>query len=176
MRKIENHELGRPSVDAFASMAKMPVVAVLDNVRSAQNAGAFFRTADAFALQEIVLAGITAVPPSKEIHKSALGAEMTVRWRCFTTSDEAIQTLKDEGFTIIVIEQVEGAVMLNKFELDSTKKYALVFGNEVEGVQQSVVDMADQAIEIPQVGTKHSINVSVAGGVVMWHFFEQWKK
>ena len=172
MRKITNQELGRPSAEQFAAMKKMPVTVVLDNVRSAQNVGAFFRTSDAFAVEKILLCGITATPPSREIHKSSLGAKFTVAWGHYPTTIEAVTMLKEQGYTVLAIEQVEGAVMLDKLTIDSTKKYALVFGNEVMGVDQAVVDLCDGAIEIPQVGTKHSINVSVCGGVVLWKFFE----
>ena len=172
MRKITNQELGRPSAEEFSAMEKLPIVVVLDNVRSAQNVGAFFRTGDAFAVEKIALCGITATPPSREIHKSSLGAEFTVAWQYYKTTAEAVALLKEQGYTLLAIEQVEGAVMLNCLEVDKSKKYALVFGNEVSGVEQSVVDMCDGAIEIPQVGTKHSINVSVCGGVVIWKFFE----
>lgn len=172
MRKITNQELGRPSAEQFAAMEKMSVTVVLDNVRSAQNVGAFFRTSDAFAVEKILLCGITATPPSREIHKSSLGAEFTVEWEHYPTTIEAVTMLKEQGYTVLAIEQVEGAVMLDKLTVDSTKKYALVFGNEVMGVDQAVVDLCDGAIEIPQVGTKHSINVSVCGGVVLWKFFE----
>lgn len=172
MRKITNQELGRPSAEQFAAMEKMPVTVVLDNVRSAQNVGAFFRTSDAFAVEKILLCGITATPPSREIHKSSLGAEFTVAWEHYPATIEAVTMLKEHGYTVLAIEQVEGAVMLDKFTIESTKKYALVFGNEVMGVDQAVVDLCDGAIEIPQVGTKHSINVSVCGGVVLWKFFE----
>lgn len=153
-------------------MEKLPIVVVLDNVRSAQNVGAFFRTGDAFAVEKIALCGITATPPSREIHKSSLGAEFTVAWEYFKTTVEAVELLKSQGYTVLAIEQVEGAVMLDNLTVDKSKKYALVFGNEVSGVDQAVVDMCDGAIEIPQVGTKHSINVSVCGGVVIWKFFE----
>ena len=153
-------------------MEKLPVVVVLDNVRSAQNVGAFFRTGDAFAVEKIALCGITATPPSREIHKSSLGAEFTVAWEYFKTTVEAVEMLKSQGYTVLAIEQVEGAVMLDRLTVDKSKKYALIFGNEVSGVDQAVVDMCDGAIEIPQVGTKHSINVSVCGGVVIWKFFE----
>jgi tRNA G18 (ribose-2'-O)-methylase SpoU len=156
-------------------MQRIPVVVVLDNVRSAQNIGAFFRTGDAFAIEKVMLCGITATPPSRDIHKSALGAELTVGWEYYLTTAECVATLKAEGYTILAIEQVEGAVMLDELEVDTTKKYALVFGNEVEGVDQAVVDMCDGAIEIPQVGTKHSVNVSVAGGIVLWEFFVRLK-
>ena len=173
MRKITNQELGRPSAEEFAAMEKMAVTVVLDNVRSAQNVGAFFRTGDAFAVERVMLCGITAIPPSRDIHKSSLGAEFTVAWEYYQTTTEAVTMLKEQGYTVLAIEQVEGAVMLDKLDVDPTKKYAIVFGNEVMGVDQSVVDICDGAIEVPQVGTKHSINVSVCGGVVLWKFFER---
>ena len=173
MRKITNEELHRPSVEAFAAMRKMPVVVVLDNVRSMQNVGAFFRTGDAFAIEKIYLCGITASPPARDIHKTALGAEMTVPWEYAPVTIEAVERLKAEGYRVLAIEQVEGSVMLNEFRAEEGVKYALVFGNEVAGVDQAVVDLVDGSIEIPQVGTKHSINVSVSGGVVLWNFFCQ---
>lgn len=154
-------------------MEKMAVTVVLDNVRSAQNVGAFFRTGDAFAVEKVLLCGITATPPSRDIHKSSLGAEFTVAWEYYNATTEAVAVLKEQGYTVLAIEQVEGAAMLDKLEIDTTKKYALVFGNEVLGVDQAVVDICDGAIEIPQAGTKHSINVSVCGGVVLWKFFEK---
>ena len=170
MRKITNQELNRPSVEEFAQMSRIPVVVVLDNVRSAQNVGAFFRTGDAFAIERVALCGITATPPSKDIHKSALGAEMTVAWNHYPSTAECVKELKDAGYRLLAIEQVEGAVMLDKIEVDTTQKYALVFGNEVAGVEQEVVDWCDGAIEIPQLGTKHSLNVSVTAGMVIWEF------
>jgi tRNA G18 (ribose-2'-O)-methylase SpoU len=173
MRKITNQELGRPSAEEFAAMEKMAVTVVLDNVRSAQNVGAFFRTGDAFAVERVMLCGITATPPSRDIHKSSLGAEFTVACEYYQTTTEAVTMLKEQGYTVLAIEQVEGAVMLDKLDVDPTKKYAIVFGNEVMGVDQTVVDICDGAIEVPQVGTKHSINVSVCGGVVLWKFFER---
>lgn len=173
MRKITNEELMRPSVEEFGRMEKMPVVVVLDNVRSMQNVGAFFRTGDAFAVEKIILCGITATPPARDIHKTALGAEMTVAWSYCEQTAEAVTRLKEEGYRVLAVEQVEGAVMLNDFRAAEGVKYALVFGNEVAGVDQAVVDLSDGAIEIPQVGTKHSINVSVSGGVVLWNFFCQ---
>lgn len=171
MRKITNLELHRPSAEQFAQMNRLPVTVVLDNVRSAQNVGAFFRTCDAFAIEHIALCGITSTPPSRDIHKTALGAEMTIDWSYYENTVECVEKLKAEGYTLLAIEQVEGALMLDELSVDPTKRYALVFGNEVAGVEQSVVDLCDGAIEIPQVGTKHSINVSVAGGVVLWPFF-----
>lgn len=176
MRKITNEELGRPSIEEFSKQQKMPVVVVLDNVRSAQNVGSFFRTGDAFAVERVALCGITATPPSREIHKSSLGAEFSVAWQHFATTVECVQSLKSEGYTIVAIEQVEDAAMLDEFAPQVGAKYALVFGNEVEGVAQEVVDMCDSAIEIPQLGTKHSLNVSVSGGVVLWKFFEAFLK
>ena len=171
MRKITNEELHRPSADEFAAMGRIPVVVVLDNVRSAQNVGAFFRTSDAFAVERVMLCGITATPPSRDIHKSALGAELTVEWAHYASTTECVAALREQGYTLLCVEQVEGAVMLDELKVDTSKRYALVFGNEVAGVEQAVVDLCDGAIEIPQVGTKHSINVSVAGGVVLWPFF-----
>lgn len=171
MRKITNEELGRPTPDEFAAMEKMPVTVVLDNVRSAQNVGAFFRTSDAFAVERIVLCGITATPPSRDIHKTALGAELTVPWSRFETTEACIAQLHAEGYAVLAVEQVEGAVMLDRFLPERGRKYALVFGNEVSGVDQRAVDLCDGAIEIPQAGTKHSVNVSVSGGVVLWNFF-----
>ena len=172
MRKITNAELNRPTLEEFAAQAKTGVTVVLDNVRSAQNVGSFFRTGDAFAIEHIALCGITSTPPNREIHKTALGAEESVAWSYHPTTSECIERLRSEDYRILAIEQVEGAVMLDNLEVDSSKKYALVFGNEVDGVDQQVVDMCDSAIEIPQIGTKHSVNVSVAGGVVIWEFFK----
>ncbi len=173
MRKITNQELGRVSVEEFAAQPKMAVTVVLDNIRSLQNVGAFFRTCDAFAAERIMLCGITATPPNRDIHKTALGAELTVEWSHYPTTVECVTQLKTEGYKIVAIEQVEGAVMLNDFRCVEGEKYAIVMGNEVMGVEQEVVDMCDASIESPQVGTKHSINVSVAGGVVLWNLFCQ---
>lgn len=176
MKKTLNSELGRPSSQEFAAMDKLPVVIVLDNLRSGNNVGSFFRTADAFGMQEIILCGICATPPSRDVHKTALGAEATVKWSYSKSTTEAIEELKTRGYKILSIEQVEGSKMLNHIELDADQPYAIVFGNEVEGVSQGVVDMCDGAIEVPQVGTKHSINVSVCGGIVLWEFFRQLSK
>ena len=175
MRKITNLELHRPSAEQFAQMNRIPVRVILDNVRSAQNVGAFFRTCDAFAIEHIDLCGITVTPPSRDIHKTALGAELTVEWSHHSSTVECAVELKQQGYTLLAIEQVEGAIMLDQLTIDPTKHDALVFGNEVAGVDQAVVDLCDGAIEIPQVGTKHSINVSVAGGVVLWPFFAKLK-
>ncbi len=173
MRKITNEELGRPSAEEFAAMAKMPVVVVLDNIRSLQNVGAFFRTSDAFAVERIALCGITATPPNRDIHKTALGAELTVPWCHYAATEECLAELKAAGYSLWAVEQVEGAVRLGDFRPEAGVRYALVFGNEVLGVGQQAVDLCDGAIEIPQAGTKHSINVSVSGGVVLWHFFDR---
>ena len=152
-------------------MDKLPVVVVLDNVRSAQNVGSFFRTADAFGIERIMLCGISSTPPNREIHKTALGAEMSVAWNYFSTTMECVESLRNEGYTILAIEQIEGAVMLNDFKAEQDKRYAIIFGNEVEGVDQAVADVVDGAIEIPQVGIKHSLNVSVTAGILMWEMF-----
>lgn len=173
MRKLLNEELGRPTIEEYAEIEKLPVRVVLDNVRSAQNVGSFFRTADAFGIEHIALCGITATPPNREIHKTALGSELSVAWSYYPTTAECIERMKAEGYTILAIEQVEGATMLDNFRATADRRYAIVFGNEVEGVDQAVVDMADGAIEIPQVGTKHSLNVSVSAGILMWEMFRQ---
>jgi len=173
MRKIANEELGRPTAEEFARMERMPVTVVLDNIRSAQNVGSFFRTADAFAAERICLCGITAVPPAREIHKTALGAELTVAWSRHERTADCLEALRREGCRILAVEQVEGSEGLDDFRPEAGVRYALVFGNEVAGVEQEVVDRCDGAIEIPQAGVKHSINVSVSGGVVLWHFFSR---
>ena len=173
MRKRLNEELGRPTLEECATQDKLPVVIVLDNVRSAQNVGSFFRTADAFGIGRIALCGISATPPNREIHKTALGAEQSVEWSYHPTTLECIESFRQEGYRIIAIEQIEGATMLNNFRAESTERYALVFGNEVDGVDQAVADIVDGAIEIPQVGIKHSLNVSVSAGILMWELFRQ---
>ena len=171
MKKTPNDALGRPSPEAFARMEKLPVTVVLDNVRSALNTGSFFRTCDAFAIERICLCGITAQPPSRELHKTALGAELTVAWEHFGRTAECIDRLRAAGYRILAVEQTEGAVLLDEFRPEPGIRYALVFGNEVDGVAQEAVDACDGAVEIPQLGTKHSLNVSVAGGAVLWKFF-----
>lgn len=173
MRKITNEELGRPTAEEFAAMEKMPVTVVLDNVRSLQNVGAFFRTGDAFAVERIVLCGITATPPNRDIHKTALGAELTVPWSYCPSTEECLDGLRQEGYELHAVEQVEGAVPLGAFRVRRGTKYALIFGNEVSGVGQGAVDRCDGALEIPQAGTKHSLNVAVSGGIVLWEFFRQ---
>ena len=173
MRKLKITELNRLSTEEFKSSKKIPLVVVLDNVRSLHNVGAVFRTSDAFLVEKICLCGITNTPPSAEIHKTALGAEFSVCWEYFAETTTAVEQLKREGFYVIAIEQVEGSTMLPDLHLDKTKKYAVIFGNEVKGVQQEVVDLCDECVEIPQFGTKHSINVSVSTGIIIWDFFKQ---
>lgn len=171
MKKKPIEELKRPTVEEYEAIGKLAVVAVLDNVRSMNNVGSFFRTCDAFAVEELVLCGITGTPPHPEVHKTALGAEESVRWRYAESTHQAICELVRQGYTPVAVEQVEGSTLLHDFILDKTKKYALVFGNEVDGVAQDVVNMCERAIEIPQAGTKHSLNVAVTGGIVLWHFY-----
>ena len=171
MQKITNSELGRPTLEEFSHQTKTPIVVVTDNIRSAQNIGSLFRTCDAFGIEKIYLCEISPTPPSRDIHKSALGAELTVEWEHSPSTIDCLTALRSAGYKIVVTEQVEGAVMLDELKLTAADKYAIVLGNEVDGVQQEVCDMCDIAVEIPQVGTKHSINVSVAGGVVLWQFF-----
>mgnify|MGYP003293021232 CR=1 FL=1 len=175
MRKLLNEELGRPTIEEYANVDKLPVTVVLDNVRSAQNVGSFFRTADAFGIEQVALCGISSTPPNREIHKTALGAEQSVAWTYYPTTLECVEELRAKGYKIIAIEQIEGSTMLNDFRVEEGTKYALVFGNEVEGVDQAIADVVDGAIEIPQIGIKHSLNVSVSAGILMWEMFRQMK-
>ncbi len=168
MRKLTVEELCRMDVEEFKKSEKLPLVVVLDNVRSLHNVGSVFRTADAFRLQGVCLCGVTACPPSPEIHKTALGAEDSVDWWYEEDTLAAVHQLQAEGFTVLAVEQVEGSSKLGDFAPEAGRKYALVMGNEVKGVRQDVVDIADGALEIPQYGTKHSLNVSVSAGIVMW--------
>ena len=170
MRKLKITELNRLSVDEFKHADKLPLVVVLDEVRSLHNIGSVFRTSDAFLVNRIYLCGITATPPHPEMHKTALGAEDTVDWKYVKNTMEAVEELHNEGYTVLAIEQVEGSTMLDQLSLDPDKKYAIVMGNEVKGVQQEVVNACDGCIEIPQYGTKHSLNVSVTTGIVLWEF------
>jgi 23S rRNA (guanosine2251-2'-O)-methyltransferase len=173
MRKLENSELGRASPEDFTGIEKIPVVVVLDNIRSCHNIGSVFRTSDALLVEKIFLCGITSTPPDKEIRKTALGAENTVAWEYHPDTLEAVSTLKAQGYTLIAIEQVEKSISLKDFLPPSNSKLALIFGNEVKGVQQEVVDQCDLAIEIPQYGTKHSFNISVSVGIVLWDIFSK---
>lgn len=170
MRKLKITELNRMTVDEFKQAEKLPLVVVLDEVRSLHNIGSVFRTSDAFLVNRIYLCGITATPPHPEMHKTALGAEDTVDWIYKKQTLEAVKELHNEGYTVLAIEQVEGSTMLDNLVLDNDKKYAIVMGNEVKGVQQEVVNACDGCIEIPQYGTKHSLNVSVTTGIVLWEF------
>lgn len=163
-------EMGRIDRDAFSKADKLRLVVVLDNVRSLHNVGSVFRTGDAFRVERIMLCGITATPPSAEIHKTALGAEDVVEWQYFASTMDAVAALRSEGFKVFAIEQCEGSVALQDFVAEPGTRYAVVLGNEVKGVQQEVVDVSDGAIEIPQFGTKHSLNVSVTAGMVIWEF------
>ena len=170
MRKLSMDELHRLNKDDFQQAEKLPVIIILDNIRSLSNVGAFFRSADAFRVGELVLCGITACPPHREIHKTALGADETVKWRYFNTTEAACQQLKAEGYRIYAVEQVENSVSLQDFKFEPHTAYIL--GNEVEGVSEDALPYCDGAIELPQAGTKHSINVSVCAGIVMWKLFE----
>lgn len=169
MRKLKVTELHRLDVPSFKSAEKTPLVVVVDDVRSMYNVGSVFRTADSFRLEKIMLCGITACPPDAEIHKTALGAENSMDWEHCESALSAVERLKGEGYEVYALEQVEHSVMLQNFSPVSGRKYAIVIGNEVKGVAQSVVDACDGAIEIPQFGTKHSLNVSVSAGIAIWH-------
>ena len=172
--KLNVEEMGRLDVAAFQEAPKLPLIVVLDNVRSLYNVGSVLRTADAFRLEAVWLCGITATPPHPEIHKTALGAEDAVMWRHFTDTLEAVDALRREGYEVVAIEQCRDAQLLPDFRVDPTRRYAFILGNEVKGVAQVVVDRADRVIEIPQFGTKHSMNVSVTAGIVMWELRRQW--
>ena len=169
-RKLLNIELGRVSPEEYKHLDKSGITVVLDNIRSAHNVGSVFRSSDSFKVDRVYLCGICSIPPSAEIHKSALGAEFSVEWEYFKDTGDAVQRLKDEGYEVLCVEQTVDSVMLNNFIPDDNKKYALVFGNEVDGVSQDVIESADGVLEIPQYGTKHSLNISVTVGIVLWHF------
>jgi 23S rRNA (guanosine2251-2'-O)-methyltransferase len=168
MRKLSNPELNRISVDDYKSAIKTPIVLVLDNVRSLNNIGSAFRTADAFLIEAVYLCGITATPPHAEIHKTALGAQNSVHWKYYTSTPEAVLELKKNGYLVYAIEQAEERIFLQDFVPQKDKKYALVFGNEVKGVDNETMELVDGCIEIPQMGTKHSFNISVSIGIVLW--------
>lgn len=170
MRKLRTIEMNRLSVEEFHQAEKTPLIVVLDNVRSMHNVGSVFRTADAFRLEAVYLCGITGCPPHNEIHKTALGAEDSVEWRYFKTALEAVEALKGRGVTVLSVEQAEHSTKLPQFQPEPGKSYAIVMGNEVKGVHQEVIDASNGCLEIPQYGTKHSMNVSVTAGIVIWHF------
>lgn len=173
MEKKRIWELGRDSVETYRGKRKLPVVLVVDNVRSLNNIGAMFRTADAFLVERMALCGISSPPPSPEIHKTALGAEETVAWEYYADTTDAVARLRADGYTICCLEQVKGSIALQDFKVSDSEKYAIVVGNEIDGVDQRVVDASDVALEIPQYGTKHSLNVSVSAALSLWHFFTQ---
>ena len=175
MRKLKITELNRISAEEFKAADKLPLVVVLDHVRSLYNVGSVFRSSDAFRVQAVYLCGITATPPQVEIHKTALGAEDSVDWKYFERTQDAVNELKSQGYSVQAVEQVEGSVMLQSFRPKEGKKYAIVLGNEVKGVQQEVVDLCDGCIEIPQFGTKHSLNVSVTAGILIWEMARKMK-
>lgn len=173
MKKLSIFELNRMNVGDYREVRKVPFVVVLDNVRSLHNVGSVFRTSDAYRVESIYLCGVTATPPSPEIHKTALGAEDAVAWHYYKDTCEAVSQLREAGYTILSIEQAQGSIALQDLQLERGKKYAVILGNEVKGVQQEVVDMSDGCIELPQYGTKHSLNVSVTAGIVIWEFARQ---
>ncbi|MGV7106823.1 RNA methyltransferase [Flavobacterium sp. U410] len=173
MRKLANEELNRISKDEFKQAEKTPILVILDDIRSLHNIGSVFRTSDAFLLEKIYLCGITATPPNKEIHKTALGATDTVTWEYAKDVLEVIQKLKDENVKIYSVEQTENSIMLNDFQVETQERYALIFGNEVKGVSQQAIDLSEGVIEIPQLGSKHSLNISVSAGIVIWDLFQK---
>ena len=173
MRKLANAELDRKNIDEFKEAKKTPLILILDDIRSLHNIGSVFRTSDAFLIEKIYLCGITATPPNKEIHKTALGATETVEWEYEKDILTVLETLKKEQVTLFAIEQVENAIMLNDFKVEKEKKYALIFGNEVKGVSQEAIQKCDGVIEIPQLGTKHSLNIAVSAGIVVWDIFQK---
>lgn len=172
-RKLKNEELNRISVDEFKFIHKTPIIIILDNIRSLNNIGSVFRTADAFLIEAVYLCGITAIPPHREIQKTALGATETVFWKYFNSTTEAINELKNDNYKIVSIEQTENSTMLNDFILKKNEKLATIFGNEVKGVEQEAIDLSDSVIEIPQFGTKHSLNISVSTGIILWDLFQK---
>jgi len=173
MRKLANAELERLNKEEFKEAKKTPIIVVLDDIRSLHNIGSVFRTADAFLIEKIYLCGITAVPPNKEIHKTALGATETVTWEYAKDVLEVIKRLKEENVTVFSIEQTENSIMLNDFGVQPNEKYALIFGNEVKGVSQEAINLSEGVIEIPQLGSKHSLNISVSAGIVIWDLFQK---
>lgn len=173
MKKLKLEELGRISVDQFKASDKLPISVVLDNIRSMHNVGSAFRTTDAFRFEKIYLTGITATPPHREIEKTALGATQSVDWEHFESTAELLKKLREENYTVIIIEQTSTSVPLQQFEPEAGKKYCLVFGNEVNGVSEEAIELGDVAIEIPQFGTKHSLNISVCLGIITWEFFKK---
>ena len=175
MRKLKNEELNRLRIDEFKSVTKHHLFIILDNVRSLNNIGSIFRTADAFLIEGICLCGITATPPNKEIHKTALGATESVFWQYFGNTLDAVKMMKKKGFKVVAVEQTTKSVMLQDFKPEADVKYALVFGHEIKGVEQEVIDHCHMSLEIPQYGTKHSFNIAVSVGIVLWDLINKWK-
>lgn len=173
MRKLRNDELGRMSIDEFKQADKTPIIVVLDNIRSALNVGSVFRTSDAFLLEGVCLCGITSTPPNPEIHKTALGGENTVAWKYYKSTIDAINELIANGYMVFAIEQAENSIKLPDIKLDASKKYAVVFGHEVDGVDQQIINMSHGCVEIPQWGSKHSLNIAVSAGIVLWDFSQK---
>ncbi len=173
MKKLKNSELSRLSIDEFKNSSKTPVIVILDNIRSAHNVGSVFRTCDAFLIDKIILCGITAIPPNKEIRKTALGSSESVDWRYYKNTEEVIMKLKKKDYQIIAVEQANKSIKLESFKPENEKKYAIIFGNEIKGISQKILDNSDSVIEIPQFGTKHSLNVSVSAGIVIWDIFSK---
>ena len=173
MRKLRNPELNRLTPEAYKQTEKLPLVVVLDNIRSCNNIGSVFRTSDALLIEKVILCGITATPPNAEIHKTALDAEKTVAWEYFEKTEDAVLQLQQNGYKVYALEQVENSISLQEFQPADVEKIAIVLGNEVKGVQQSVVNLCNGSIEIPQFGTKHSFNVSVSAGIVLWDIFQK---
>ena len=176
MRKLKNEELDRINVEQFKKSKKLPVIIVLDNIRSLNNIGSIFRTADSFRIEKIHLCGITATPPHREIHKTALGATDSVDWEYFNNTLDSIKVLKQQNYKIVAIEQVDKSISLVNFTTESNQNLALIFGNEIKGISEDVLDYIDTCVEIPQFGTKHSFNVSVSAGIILWHLYYLWTK
>ena len=174
-RKLHTEEIIRLTPEEFKESPKIPLIVILDNVRSLHNVGSVFRTSDAYCVEKIILCGITATPPNAEIHKSALGAEFSIDWSYYKETTEAVEELKQAGYIILAIEQAHDSINMDTFKAEKGKKYAVILGNEVKGVQQSVIDLSDDCLELPQFGTKHSLNVSVTAGIVIWEFAKMFR-
>ncbi len=173
MKKLATEEIIRLSVSDFKEATKIPLVIVLDNIRSQHNIGSVFRTADAFRVEAVHLCGITAMPPNREIHKTALGSTESVNWKYYAATGDSIRELKEAGYTIVAVEQASGSIMIQKYKPEPFKKYALVFGNEVHGIEDDIMNSSDLCLEIPQAGTKHSLNIAVSAGILIWEFFKE---
>jgi tRNA G18 (ribose-2'-O)-methylase SpoU len=175
MRKLKNSELNRKSIQEYKQSDKTPIIIIMDNIRSLNNIGSIFRTGDGFLIEKVILCGISATPPHRDIHKTALGATESVDWEYYEKTEDAVNHLKEEGYTIIAVEQADGSILLQDFEHSRGLSYAVIFGHEVRGISQDIVDMCDYCLEIPQFGTKHSFNVSVSAGIVLWEIFRKCK-